>query len=249
MKMQYESMKNVDLFQGDCLELMKIVPDGSVDLIITSPPYNLGKTHHTGNNVFKSYSEYNDDMPEELYQQWQIEVLNECYRILKPSGSLFYNHKNRIKDGKQITPYEWLLKTDFIIKQEIIWQNGSQNFDKIRFYPMTERVYWLAKSPKTKMYNAINHHDFFTRTEWQPVGTKGEHKRAYPVKMCDDIIACFENAKLILDPFMGSGTTGIACVNANKKFIGMELDEKYFEIAKNRIYEVINNGNVEADSR
>lgn len=228
-------MSDIKLLQGDCLEVMKDIPDESVDLIITSPPYNLSKTHHTGNNRFKSYSEYNDDMPEHIYQQWQIEVLQECFRVLKPNGSMFYNHKNRIKKGVQITPYEWLLKTDFIIKQEIVWQNGSQNFDKIRFYPMTERVYWLSKSPDTKLFNAINHHDFFTRTEWQPAKTKGEHKRAYPVKMCDDIISCFANAEIILDPFMGSGTTGVACVNADRNFIGIELDRHYFEIAQERI--------------
>ena len=230
-------MEQLQLYQGDCLEVMKTLPDESVDLIITSPPYNLGKTHHTGNNTFKSYSEYNDDMPEALYQQWQIEVLRECFRILKPTGSLFYNHKNRIKNGVQITPYEWLLKTDFVIKQEIVWQNGSQNFDKIRFYPMTERVYWLTKSAKTKMYNAINHHDFFTRAEWQPVGTKGEHKRAYPVKMCEDIIACFDDAETILDPYMGSGTTGVAALKAGRKFIGIELDNTYFQLAQKRLTE------------
>ena len=230
-------MDQLQLYQGDCLEVMKSLPDACVDLIITSPPYNLGKTHHTGNNTFKSYSEYNDDMPEPLYQQWQIEILKECFRILKPSGSMFYNHKNRIKKGVQITPYEWLLKTDFVIKQEIVWQNGSQNFDKIRFYPMTERVYWLAKSPNTKLHNAINHHDFFTRAEWQPVGTKGEHKRAYPVKMCEDIIACFDKAETILDPFMGSGTTGVAALKARRNFIGIELDNTYFELAQNRLSE------------
>ena len=214
---------------------MKQIPDESIDLIITSPPYNLGKQHHTGNNRFVAYAEHDDNMPEEEYQKWQIDVLNECFRILKPSGSMWYNHKNRIKNGLQITPYEWLLKTNFIIKQEIIWQNGSQNFDKIRFYPMTERVYWLAKSPKVKMFNAINHHDFFTRAEWQPVKTKGEHKRAYPVKMCEDIISCFENAKTVLDPFVGSGTTAIACLNTNRNYIGFELDENYYNIATERI--------------
>lgn len=230
-------MEQLQLYQGDCLEVMKNLPDECVDLIITSPPYNLGKTHHTGNNTFKSYSEYNDDMPEALYQRWQIEVLKECFRILKPTGSLFYNHKNRIKNGVQITPYEWLLKTDFVIKQEIVWQNGSQNFDKIRFYPMTERVYWLAKSANTKMHNAINHHDFFTRAEWQPVGTRGEHKRAYPVKMCEDIIACFDGAETILDPYMGSGTTGVAALKAGRNFIGIELDSTYFQSAQKRLSE------------
>ncbi len=223
------------IYNEDCLIGMKQIPDESIDLIITSPPYNLGKQHHTGNNRFVAYAEYDDNMPEEEYQKWQIDVLNECFRILKPSGSMWYNHKNRIKNGLQITPYEWLLKTNFIIKQEIIWQNGSQNFDKIRFYPMTERVYWLAKSPKVKMFNAINHHDFFTRAEWQPVKTKGEHKRAYPVKMCEDIISCFENAKTVLDPFVGSGTTAIACINTNRNYIGFELDENYYNIATDRI--------------
>ena len=228
-------MEQIQLYQGDCLEVMKSLPDECVDLIITSPPYNLGKTHHTGNNKFKSYSEYNDDMPEALYQNWQVEVLKECFRILKPTGSLFYNHKNRIRNGVQITPYEWLLKTPFVIKQEIVWFNRSQNFDKCRFYPMTERVYWLAKSPKTKLFNAINHHDVFDTKDWQPVGTKGEHKRAYPVKMCEDIIACFDDAETIFDPYMGSGTTGEAALKAGRKFIGIELDDAYFEIAQKRL--------------
>ena len=162
--------------------------------------------------------------------------MRECFRILKPSGSLFYNHKNRIKKGVQITPYEWLLKTDFVIKQEIVWFNRSQNFDKCRFYPMTERVYWMSKSHKTRLFNTINHHDVFDTKDWRPVGTNGEHKRAYPVKMCEDIIACFDSAETIFDPFMGSGTTGVAAVKAGRNFIGIELDEQYFQISQERIH-------------
>jgi len=176
-------------------------------------------------------------MPEELYQQWQIEILNECYRVLRQDGSMWYNHKNRIKDGIQITPYEWILKSKFahLVKQEIVWFNGSQNFDKIRFYPMTERVYWLVKDPKTKMFNAINHHDVFDAKDWKPEGTKGEFKRAFPIKMVEDILSCFENAKIVLDCFMGSGTTAIACINTNRNFIGFELDKHYCDIANERI--------------
>lgn len=225
----------INIKQGDCLELMKEIPDGSVDLIITSPPYNLGNTHHTGSKRFKPYGKYNDNMKELDYQDWQVEVLNECFRILKEDGSMLYNHKNRISKGVQITPYQWLLKTDFIIKQEIVWQNGSQNFDKIRFYPFTERVYWLAKSPNTKLYNAINHHDVFTKSDWNSVGTNGKFKRAFPVKMVEDLISCFPNSEVILDPFMGSGSTGVACQNTNRNFIGFELDETYFNIAKERL--------------
>ena len=223
---------NIDLKLGDCLEVMKQLPSNSVDLVLTSPPYNLGNTHHTGNNRHKAYE---DNLPEKDYQEWQIEVLQECYRVLKETGSLIYNHKNRIKQGVQISPYEWLFKTDFIIKQEVVWFNGSQNFDKIRFYPMTERVYWLAKSPKTKLFNAINHHDLFGKEDWKAVGTRGQHTRAFPEKMVSDFLLCFPEAEIVLDPFMGSGTTGLACKNLNRKFIGIEKDAGYFEIAKERI--------------
>jgi modification methylase len=225
----------IQLLHGDCLKLIKDIPNKSVDLIITSPPYNLGKKHHTGNNY---HVPYKDDMPESDYQLWQIQILNECFRVLSDDGSMFYNHKNRIKNGLQITPYEWLLKTHFIIKQELVWFNGSQNFDKIRFYPMTERIYWMAKSTKTKLFNAINHHDFFNKNEWKSQGLNKKHTRSYPVELCSDIIKCFPNSKIVLDPFMGSGTTGMACKNMNKQFIGIELDEEYFKIASERI----NNG-------
>ena len=222
----------------DCLEGLQQLDDESIDLILTSPPYNLGKSHHTGNNHFKAYTEYDDNMPEDLYQKWQVEILNECHRVLKKDGSLWYNHKNRIRNGEQIEPYRWLYKTPFIIKQEIVWQNGSQNFDKCRIYPMTERVYWLTKDAKTKLFNAINHHDIFTRAEWQPVKTKGAFKRAYPEKMVEDIISCFPNSKVILDPFSGSGTTCCVAKRMDKNYIGFELGKSAFEISNKRLSEV-----------
>ena len=220
------------LFNGDCLEVMKELPDNYVDITITSPPYNLGNRHHTGKNYHQAYD---DNLPEKEYQEQQIDVLNEIYRITKDTGSIFYNHKNRIKNGIQTTPYQWILKTNWIIKQELVWFNRSQNFDKIRFYPMTERVYWLVKNPKTKLYNAINHHDLFDTKDWKPVGTKNNHTRAYPEKLVEDILLCFENSKIVFDPYMGSGTTGVVAKKMNKDFIGIELEKKYYNIAKERI--------------
>jgi modification methylase len=210
---------------------MAKMPNNFIDLIITSPPYNLGKKHHTGNKVFKSYDEYNDDLPETEYQKQQITILNELFRVTNDNGSLIYNHKNRIKGGTQITPYEWLLKTKWIIKQEIIWFNGSQNFDKIRFYPMTERFYWMAKSSKTKLYNAINHHDLFGREEWKAQGTNKSHKRSFPEKMINDFLLCFPNARIIYDPFMGSGTVAKIALLNNRVYIGSEISTKYCDLA------------------
>jgi len=223
------------LYNADCMQAMKEIPDNSIDLIITSPPYNLGNNHHTGGN---RHNPYNDNMKEQDYQQWQIELINECVRVLKSDGSMFYNHKNRIKDGLQISPYEWLFKTNILIKQEIVWFNRSQNFDKCRFYPMTERIYWLTKNPKTKLFNAINHHDLFNSSEWQAEGTQKEHKRAYPIKMVEDILSCFPDKKTVLDPFMGSGTTAIACYNMGFDYVGYEIDKDYYNGACKRIEEV-----------
>jgi len=219
----------IDLRLGDCLEVMKTIPNNSIDLVFTSPPYNLGNNHHTGN---KRHNPYNDDLPEQEYQEKQVAVLAELFRVTKDSGSLIYNHKNRIKDGFSITPYQWLLKTNWILKQELVWFNHSQNFDKCRFYPMTERVFWLAKYPETKLFNTINHHDLFN---WQPEGTNKKHTRAFPLKMVHSILQCFPSAKTILDPFMGSGTVGVACKEFDLNFIGIEISPEYFKLAEERI--------------
>lgn len=222
-------LKVNEIYHGDCLEVMNDIDDNSIDLIITSPPYNLGNTHHTNK---KRHTPYNDDMEESKYQQWQIIILKEFYRILKENGSLIYNHKNRIKNGKQITPYQWLLQTNFIIKQELIWQNGTPNMDKIRFFPTTERIYWLAKNKKTQLFNIFNRTDLFTK---QPVGTNEQHTRAFPIDLVQEFLQCFKSAKIVCDPFAGSGTVGVACINLNRRFILIEKEEKYYNIARERL--------------
>jgi len=216
----------------DCLKGLKELDDNTIDVIITSPPYNLGNNHHTGT---KRHTPYEDNINETAYQNWQIKVLNECCRVLKKNGSMFYNHKNRIKGGVQISPYEWLFKTSFFIKQEIVWINRSQNFHKIRFYPWTERVYWLVKEKTTTLKNTINHSDVFSWREWKPVGMNGTHNRAFPEKMVADILKCFPYAKNVLDPFAGSGTTLLVAKKMGKQFLGFEIDKQYSNLANQRI--------------
>ena len=130
-----------------------------------------------------------------------------------------------------ITPYEWLLRTKWLVKQEINWFNGSQNFDKCRFYPMSERIYWLAKSPLTKLSNVLGLHD-----DWhiEPTGTDGKFTRAYPEELAQRVISSFPILNLILDPFLGSGTTAYCAKKLNRKCIGIEISEKYCEIAAKR---------------
>ena len=104
---------------------------------------------------------------------------------------------------------------------------------------MTERVYWLTKDAKTKLFNAINHHDIFTRAEWQPVKTKGAFKRAYPEKMVEDIISCFLDVRVVLDPFSGSGTTCCVAKRMGKDYIGFELSTDSCKIAEERLENII----------
>ena len=219
------------LLKGDCLELMKDIPSGSVDLVITSPPYNIGKMH---SNRTQHGTYEGNNMNEEDYQSWQIKVLNECHRVLKDTGSMFYNHKIRIKDGLANHPILWIQKSDLLLKQEITWDMGkSANCDKIRFFPFSERIYWLVKNKKTKLYNELNLSDV-----WRLVPKHNRKKTGHIAVMPEEIVENILNSisgEIVLDPFMGSGTTGVACVNLNRDFIGMELDEKYFEIAKERI--------------
>ncbi len=216
---------------GDCLDVMKGIPDKSVDLVLTSPPYNLGDNHHTGTI---RHNPYDDNLYEHDYQNLQVKLLKECFRVLSEHGSLFYNHKNRIKEGVMITPYQWIFKTEFALKQELVWFNGSQNFDKVRFYPMTERVYWLGKAilGKTNFTNNINHHDYF---EWKPEGTEKIHKRAFPLSLPMSILQCFPNNSVVLDPYCGSGTTAVACKELGMKYVGIEQNPEYIEIAQRRL--------------
>lgn len=211
----------------------KQIPDKYIDLIITSPPYNLGGKFHTGNQRYKqAYDTYNDNLPEQQYQEQQIHFLNSCYDKLKDNGSMFYNHKPRIKKGVCIHPLEWILQSKFILKQEIIWRNGSQNFDKIRFYPTTERVYWLVKSPKTKLYNAVGLSDIweFKNSKRHPI-----HKATFPVDLPITIIQCFDTAEIVCDPYMGIGTTALAAKKLKRKYIGFEISKEYCQIAEDRL--------------
>ena len=221
------------LYNDDAISAMrKHIKDESVDLIITSPPYNLGNNHHTGG---KKTGCYFDNMPEQEYQNWQVDFLNECFRVLKPTGSLFYNHKNRIKKGMEISPVDWISRSQFISKQTITWVNGSQNFDNRRFYPFTENVYWLSKDHRTRCFNTLKLPNIIYRNRWKPQRTKGLHTRQFPIQMPYDFIRCFPNAEVILDPFGGSGTVALASEILHKKWILIEKETDFYICASNLI--------------
>ena len=105
----------------------------------------------------------------------------------------------------------------------------------MRFYPFTERFYWLAKNAKTQLVNTLNKQDVFDYKEWKPVGTKGRHTRAFPEKMVEDFLKVFPKAKLILDPFMGSGTVAKVSKRMSRNYIGFEIEPKFVQLSKKNL--------------
>ena len=233
--------KHFDLWKGDCLELMRKMPNGSVDCVVTSPPYNLGGDFHICNNgkrtSYGAYKSFGDDMTEESYQSNQIEVLRELYRITKQNSFCFYVHKERIVKNNIISPIEWIRKTDWLIAQTVVLDMAATaNVDKRRFFPVHEFVYVLCKSKGSKLHN-----DEKLTSVWKVKKTPRKiscHPATFDVQIpINCILAATDKGDVVLDCYMGVGTTGIACMNTGRRFIGLELDPGYFDIAKQRIIE------------
>lgn len=227
---------NTWLMQGDCLERMKEVVDNTVVSTITSPPYNLNKVASGGGSSKKSYEGwYFDDLPEEIYQEQQKAAVREMMRVTK--GSVFYNHKvryawhsrNKYKTPSKIYhPLQWL--SEFPIWCEIIWDRRvTSGHANGRCRISDERIYQLGKPSKF--------FDMGYSTVWQILPSKNDgHVCSFPEELVERcILMTTEEGDTVFDPYMGSGTTGVVARRLNRKFIGIEIDENYFNLAKKRI--------------
>jgi modification methylase len=194
---------------------MRQLPDSSIDLIVTSPPYNLKNS--TGNGMkdgrggkwknaelVNGYSHHDDCMPHEDYAKWQKDCLTEMMRIIPNNGAIFYNHKWRVQDGLLQDRQD--IVNGFPIRQIIIWRRkGGINFNAGYFLPTYEVIYLIAK-PDFKLAPKANAHGDVWEFKQE---MNNPHPAPYPVELIDRIISSTD-AKTILDPFMGSGTTAIA---------------------------------------
>ncbi len=225
---------------GDAVEVMKQIPDGSVDLVITSPPYNL--LNSTGNGMKdgrggkwanaalqKGYTNHGDCMPHEKYVKWQRDCLHEMLRVLNDKGAVFYNHKWRVQGGL-LQDRQDILK-DFPVRQIIIWRRkGGLNFNPGYFLPTYEVIYLIAKPEFALAPKANTHGDVWEFTQ----DMNNPHPAAFPVGLIDRIVSS-TTAKVILDPFMGSGTTAISALNFDRTYIGIDISEDYCHMAEKRI--------------
>ena len=238
--------KNVNLFNGDCLEVMKGIPDGSVDLVLTDPPY--GTTACKWDTVI------------DLDLMWE-----QIKRVIKPNGAI-------VMTASQ--PFTSVLVTSNLKGFKYCWQWDKKipsGMSYARFRPMqqTEDICVFTRTGEKTIYNAqmilrdkpikgggmskgettnnqnlkalkktYTHKNPTTLIQFDKIRKGSLHPTQKPVALMEYLIKTYTNeGETVLDFTMGSGSTGVACKNLDRKFIGIELDETYFNIAKNRIGE------------
>ena len=267
----------ITLYNGDCQKLLKKIPDESVDLIITSPPYCMKK----------AYENPHDDI--ETFRTHHLKIFHDIYRILKPGGSICwqvgYHVSNSCIIPLDYTIYEIftsknnLLEDPLILRNRIIWSFGHGLNSTRRFSGRHETVLWFTKGeeyafnldgirvpqkyPGKRSYKGSNKGNLSGNPlgknpsdVWEIPNVKAQHIEKtghpcqFPVAIPQRFIkALVPNDGLVLDPFMGSGTSGVAAVIEERRFVGAEISNEYYNIAFNRIQEAINgNAKIREDS-
>ena len=244
-KVEKIKSKKYTVVNGDCMEYLNQIPDHSVDLILTDPPYNIAQ-YSTGNIDLPGRSALNNDLAE-----WDLNPINpsalvaDFKRIIKPDGNIFvFTSYNLI--GKWHEAFD----SEFDTFQFFVWHktNPAPKIFKNGFLNSCEMIACMwNKGHKWNFSNQNEMHNFFE----SPICMRPErlsdpkHPAQKPVKLLEHIIKIASNEKdVILDPFMGVGSTGVAALKNNRKFIGIEIEKDYFYAAERRIseYEQKNNG-------
>lgn len=214
----------MQLIHGDCLEKMRDIPDGSVDMVLTDPPY--GMSFQSNHRINKHDKIANDNS-----LIWLDEFAAEIHRVMKDNtaGYVFcsFHHVDKFKQA---------LEKNFKIKNILVWEKNNTSMGDLKadFAPKYEMIIFIQKG--RRLINGRRDPNImrFNRT-----GNK-LHPTQKPVDLIEYLIEKFSDKDdTVLDPFMGSGSTGVACVNTSRDFIGIELDQGYFEIAKKRIADAI----------
>ncbi|MDJ0509698.1 MAG: site-specific DNA-methyltransferase [Crocosphaera sp.] len=248
--------KNALIYQGDSLELMNYIPEESLPLTITSPPYNIGK-------------EYEFILELDDYIKWIAKWVNQVYCCTLPNGSFWLNlgYLSIPRKAKAIPiPYLIWDKVPFYLIQEIVWNYSAGVAGKLFFSPRNEKFLWYVKDSKSYIFNLDDIRDPNVKYPnqkkngklkcnvkgknptdvWQiPKVTSGKnrsskerttHPAQFPVQLISRIILASSHINdIVFDPFLGSGTTAEAAIKNGRKVIGFEINENYVNISVQRI--------------
>jgi adenine-specific DNA-methyltransferase len=244
------------LLEGDCLDLLPQIPDRTAKLVVTSPPYNLGK-------------EYEKRLSLGSYLEQQQRVIHECARLLHPQGSICWQVGNYVDNG-EVIPLDVKLYPIFEalgmrLRNRIIWHFGHGLHASRRFSGRYEVILWFTPSEEytfnldairvPQKYPQKKHFKGPRRGELSgnPLGKnptdvwdipnvkanhveKTEHPCQFPVELIERLVlAMTDPGDWVLDPFMGTGTTAIAALMHERRAIGAEIVPKYVEIARDRV--------------
>lgn len=243
--------RSIEIIKGNCLEVMdKLYNDKAefVDFIFADPPYflsNGGITCQNGKMVQVNKGEWDKSRGADLNHEFNIEWLKRCQRVLKPNGTIMVSGTLHIIYSIGFAMQQLNMK----ILNNITWEkpNPPPNLACRYFTHSTETIIWSSKNLKSKhLYNyglmkKINNNKQM-KDVWRMTSPKkeekelGKHPTQKPVELLNRIIlATTKENDIVLDPFNGSGTTGVACRINKRKYIGIELEDNYIEITKKRI--------------
>ena len=231
------------LIEGNILNVLDKIDDDVINVGITSPPYNKQEKQKGWLVKNVVYDTYKDAVPEPEYQQNQVNVLDEIYRVTAPGGSFFYNHKIRWDRGNMYHPIDWLRKTKWTVKQEIIWDRMiAGNIRGWRFWQVEERIYWLYKPIGDHLIGKeLESKDAKLTSIWRGVpenGRKNPHPAPFPLWLPARVIISIlgtETQGIVLDPYIGSGTTAVAAKLLGHKYIGIDRSEEYMKMTNDRL--------------
>lgn len=229
------------IYNEDCLVTLSKMEDNSVDLIVTSPPYNknywiLKKNKGVSGEFIREikYDSYEDSMQPDDYNEWQKNILKECQRVIKSTGSIFYNHIDILHKNLTIHP---TFVYDFPIKQIIVWDRmNTPKLSKHYFFPQTEWIFWIKKNKKANPYFNKNN-AYFQKSVWKiNRSMEKNHPAPFPDKLVENIIlSCSKEGDVVYDPFMGSGTTYKVGRKLNRNVIGSEISEEYIKLSESKV--------------
>lgn len=208
------------LMQGDCLVRMKEIPDCSVDMILTDPPYGMD---FRSNHRQERYSKIKNDKDLNWLDAWADELFRvAAYNTAHYVFCSFHN----------VDKFKQALERKFKIKNMLVWEKNNTSMGDLKadFAPKYEMIIFIQKGRRL-----INGKRDANILKFNRTGNK-LHPTQKPVNLLEYLLVKFsDEGQVILDPFMGCGSTGVACKNLNRKFIGIELDENYFNIARDII--------------
>lgn len=235
----YKDLERNKVYNEDCMTTMSRMPDGFVDHVITSPPYNAGITYNNEGDETRMYDLYDDNLDDYQYEEWLFKVIDELLRVTK--GHIFFNIQMLGRNKR--TVMKLMGKYNEKIKDMIIWnkkvapphiQPGVMN-SKFEFI-----IVLSNQKPESKKFLDGNFKGNFNNVLEGGNATGNKYsklnKATFPLYLPRTILNRFgKKGELIYDPFNGTGTTGDACVIESRDFIGSEIDPKQCEISNQRI--------------